>query len=72
MDRNGNLYFLTVNPPALVCWDSMTSYKPDHLKIIYRNDETMQFGSGVKVITNLFGEEELWVVTNRLQVGKFI
>ncbi|CAG9807015.1 unnamed protein product [Chironomus riparius] len=67
MDKNGNLYFVLLNPLAIVCWDSSTSYKTDNIKILHRNDETMQFASGVKVVTNLVGEEELWLVTNRLQ-----
>ena len=68
MDKNGNLYFVLLNPLAIVCWDSSTSYKTDNIKILYRNDETMQFAGGMKVVTNLVGDEELWLVTNRLQV----
>jgi hypothetical protein len=68
MDKNGNVFFVLLNPLAIVCWDSSTSYKTDNIKILYRNDETMQFASGVKVITNMVGDEELWLVTNRLQV----
>ncbi|XP_070509323.1 dopaminechrome tautomerase-like isoform X2 [Chironomus tepperi] len=67
MDKNGNLFFVLLNPLAIVCWDSSTSYKTDNIKILYRNDETLQFASGMKVVTNLSGEEELWLVTNRLQ-----
>jgi len=68
MDKNGNLYFVLLNPLAIVCWDSSTSYKTDNIKMLYRNDETMQFAGGVKIVTNMVGDEELWLVTNRLQV----
>ena len=73
MDKNGNLFFVLLNPLAIVCWDSSTSYKTDNIKILYRNDETMQFAGGLKIVTNMVGDEELWLVTNRLQVrNKFI
>lgn len=68
MDKNGNLYFVLLNPLAIFCWDSSTSYKSQNIKMVYKNDETLQFASGMKVVTNLVGEEELWLVTNRLQV----
>lgn len=67
MDRNGNLYFVLLKPLALVCWDSSTSYKPENFRTLYSDDTTLQFASGLKVVTNLNGEEELWMVTNRLQ-----
>lgn len=73
MDKNGNLFFVLLNPLAIACWDSSTSYKTDNIKILYRNDETMQFAGGLKIVTNMVGDEELWLVTNRLQVrNKFI
>lgn len=33
-----------------------------------QNDETLQFVTGLKVLTNGNGEEELWLLTNRFQV----
>lgn len=71
MDRNGNLFFVLLNPIALVCWDSSTTYNADNIKIVYKNDATMQFSGGMKVVKNLSGEEELWFITNRLQVKFF-
>lgn len=68
MDSNGNLFFVLVNPMALVCWDSSTPYTIDNIKVIYRDDETLQFASGVKIVRNAIGIEELWIMTNRFQV----
>lgn len=68
MDSNGNLFFVLLDPLALACWDSSTPYNTDNIKIIYRNDATLQFSSGMKVVRNPNGVEELWFVTNRLQV----
>jgi Major royal jelly protein len=69
MDQYGNLFFVLWDPLAIVCWDSSTSYNRENIKVVYRNDETLQFASGVKVVKNTNGNEELWMITNRLQVG---
>jgi hypothetical protein len=67
MDRNGNLFFVLMNPLALVCWDSETVYKVENIKILHQDNQTLQFASGLKIVTNLLGDEEIWIVTNRLQ-----
>jgi Major royal jelly protein len=69
MDRNGNLLFVLWDPLAIVCWDSSTPYNRDNIKILYRNDEILQFASGMKIVENGKGQEELWIFTNRLQVS---
>lgn len=71
MDRNGNLYFGVLQPSAIACWDSSTPYNLNNIRVIAQNNVTLQFASGVKVITNQRGEEELWVVTDRFQVKLF-
>lgn len=68
MDSNGNLWFVLLSPLALACWNTKTPYNPDNIKIVYRNDVILQFSGGMKVVQNLSGEEELWFITNRLQV----
>lgn len=68
MDRNGNLFFVTMDPIALICWDSSLPYTRDNLKIVVQNDITLQFASGLKVIKNLDGYDEVWILTNRFQV----
>lgn len=67
MDSNGNLYFGLMNPIAVVCWDSDLPYKTDNMRIVVRNDQTLQFVSGMKVVRDTLGQEELWAVSCRLQ-----
>lgn len=68
MDSNGNLFFVLLNPLALVCWDSTTPYTRANIKIVYQNDATLQFASGLKVVWNYNNIEEVWIMTNRFQV----
>ena len=68
MDSNGNLFFVLMNPIALVCWDSSTPYSTKNIKIVRENNITLQFASGVKINKNLKGDEEIWIMTNRYQV----
>lgn len=67
MDSNGNLYFGLLNQMAIGCWDSTTNYNPNNIRIVSQNLETLQFPSGVKVVRNRKGIEELWVMTCRFQ-----
>lgn len=68
MDSNGNLWFVLLNPIALCCWDSTTPYNRDNIKVVVRDDMTLQFASGLKVIKNTFGQDEVWTSTIRFQV----
>ncbi|XP_026470892.1 major royal jelly protein 1-like [Ctenocephalides felis] len=67
IDNHGNLFFGLVNPQAIACWDTSTPYEPQNLITVAENPETLQFASGVKVINNLIGGQELWVMTNSIQ-----
>lgn len=67
MDRNGNMFFVLNSPLALACWDSSTTYGRHNIKIVYRNDEILQFASGMKVKRNPQGEDELWIMTDKFQ-----
>lgn len=68
MDSNGNLFFGIWNPIGIACWHYSMPYTPANIHIVAQNNETLQFPSGVKVIKNLYGQEELWVATMKLQV----
>uniref|UniRef100_A0A182QDH9 Bee-milk protein n=1 Tax=Anopheles farauti TaxID=69004 RepID=A0A182QDH9_9DIPT len=67
MDSNGNLFFGLVEQNAIACWDSTTPYHPANMRIVSQNSETLQFPSGIKVVRNRKGVEELWVLTCRFQ-----
>lgn len=68
MDSHGNLWFVLVEPLALCCWDSSTPYDDKNIKMVVKNDKTLQFASGLKLVTNTSGKEELWITTIRIQV----
>lgn len=68
MDSNGNLFFGLMNPIAIGCWDSNKSYTRSNMRLVAQNDETLQFASGMKVVLNKKGKEELWVLTCSFQV----
>nr|QHN70681.1 yellow-d [Limenitis arthemis astyanax] len=67
MDNKGILYFGLMDPPSIWCWNSATEYSRRNFHKIAINRETLQFASGVKVVNNLKGEQELWVLTSRFQ-----
>lgn len=69
MDSNGNLFFGLTTPIAVACWDSNAPYSRDNMRIVAQNDQTLQFSSGLKVVRNKRGKEELWVLSCRFQVG---
>lgn len=68
MDSHGNLFFGLENPIAIACWDSDRPYTRDNMKIVAQNENNLQFVSGMKVITNRKGKEELWAISCRFQV----
>jgi hypothetical protein len=57
-----------MKPIALACWDSTLPYNRKNIKIVVRNDISLQFASGLKVVRNFDGLEEVWIMTNRFQV----
>ncbi|XP_055316182.1 protein yellow-like [Sitodiplosis mosellana] len=67
MDSNGNLFFGLERPSAIACWDSEKPYTRENMKIAVQNDNTLQFVSGLKVIVNRKGKEELWAMSCRFQ-----
>lgn len=67
MDSFGNLFFGVHEPIAVACWDSSKPYHLNNMRIVAHNAQTLQFSSGLKVIRNRKGDEEVWILTNRLQ-----
>lgn len=67
MDRKGILYFGLMEPPSIWCWNSATEFSPRNFHAVAIDKETLQFASGVKVVMNAKGEEELWVLTSSFQ-----
>lgn len=69
MDRNGNLFFGTIRPLGIACWDSNLPYTANNKKLVVQNDLTLQFISGLKIVTRN-NVQELWVLSCRFQVRK--
>lgn len=73
VSSSGRLFQLTFSfsfgPPQPQPQDSRTEYNQQNIKIVAQSDEILQFVTGLKIITNGNGEEELWLLTNRFQVG---
>lgn len=67
MDRNGIMYFGLMEPPSIWCWNAATEFSPRNFHQLAVNRETLQFASGVKIVNNLKGEQELWVLTSSFQ-----
>lgn len=66
MDSQGNLFFGLEEPNAIACWNINGPYNANNF--VAQNRQTLQFASGVKVIMNKKGKEELWALTCRFQV----
>ncbi|NP_001161913.1 yellow-e3 precursor [Tribolium castaneum] len=67
IDKDGVMYFGLMSDVTLNCWNTHTEYGPKTIDIIAKNLQTLQFASGVKVITNSKAGQELWVLTSRFQ-----
>lgn len=67
MDRNGNLFFGLNSPNAIACWDSTTPYNRQNIRIVAYDEQQLQFASGMKIVRNNNGIDELWVSTCRFQ-----
>lgn len=65
--RRGVIFFQLVQLTAVACWNIEKPFTPENVVIIAQDELTLQYVSGIKVITNIRGEEELWFNTNRLQ-----
>ncbi|XP_063380726.1 protein yellow-like [Cydia fagiglandana] len=67
MDRDGILFFGLMEPPSIWCWNSATEYTPRNFHQIAIDRETLQFASGMKIVNNLKGDQELWILTSSFQ-----
>ncbi|XP_022834433.1 major royal jelly protein 1-like isoform X1 [Spodoptera litura] len=67
IDRNGIMYFGLMDPPSILCWNTATEFSSQNFHTVAADKETLQFASGVKIVLNARGEEELWVLTSSFQ-----
>ncbi|XP_055904967.1 major royal jelly protein 3 [Eupeodes corollae] len=68
MDSKGNLFANTEDPLTVFAWNIYSSpYTFNSFKIVANNQEQLQFASGMKIVRNPQGKEELWMLTCRFQ-----
>lgn len=67
VDRDGIMFFGLMDPPSIWCWNTATEFSSDNFHQVAIDRETLQFASGVKIVNNLKGEQELWVLTSSFQ-----
>ncbi|XP_063904231.1 protein yellow-like isoform X2 [Zophobas morio] len=67
IDKDGIMYFGLMSDVTFNCWNTRTEYGRKNTEAISRNRQTLQFASGVKVVTNSKASQEVWVMTSRFQ-----
>ncbi|KAF5274198.1 hypothetical protein FQA39_LY07302 [Lamprigera yunnana] len=67
IDKNGIAYFGLVSDTSINCWNTRTDYGNHNIGQLVQDSMKLQFPSGVKVINNQKGKQELWFVTMRFQ-----
>ncbi|XP_034942656.1 major royal jelly protein 1-like [Chelonus insularis] len=67
ISKDGVMFFQLVELTAIACWNIQKPFTYDYIEILAINEDLFQYVSGMKVIKNYQGEEELWFNTNRLQ-----
>lgn len=61
------MFFQLAEFTALACWNIERPFVPENVVVLAQDPETLQYISGIKILTNALGEEEVWFNTNRLQ-----
>ncbi|CAG9857799.1 unnamed protein product [Phyllotreta striolata] len=69
VDSDGILYFGLMSEIDVACFDTRGKYGRNcpSTDIVARNNDTLQFISGMKVVRNPRGVEELWLLSSRFQ-----
>ncbi|BFF90767.1 protein yellow [Drosophila madeirensis] len=68
VSRSGFWFCGFLEPIGIVGWNIQTPYTKANLKLLALNPKTLQFVSGMKIVTRPSdGREELWLLSNRLQ-----
>ncbi|XP_066592037.1 uncharacterized protein [Prorops nasuta] len=69
ISSEGTLFLGLTTETAIACWNIYRPPTKSHLQLAVQDREKLQFASGVKVLPagQAGWDEELWVVTNRLQ-----
>lgn len=63
----GIMIFGLIKESQIACWDTRTEYGTRNFDIVANNQITLQFPSGIKILKNRKGEQEVWIMTSRFQ-----
>lgn len=67
IDGRNNVYCVTFNPVKLFVWNVNSPYNSRNFGNLPAKSDDLQFVSGMKVLRNREGQEELWMLSNRYQ-----
>ncbi|XP_060521668.1 major royal jelly protein 3-like isoform X2 [Cylas formicarius] len=67
IDSNGIMFFGLLSDTQIACWNIEIEYHPKNFDVVASDVTSLQFPSGIKVIKNNEGIDELWVMTSRFQ-----
>lgn len=74
ISETGALFFGLVSDTALGCWNENRPLKRRNIEIVAKNNDTLQFISGIKIIkqisSNIYerqNNEYIWIVSNKYQ-----
>ncbi|XP_063230558.1 protein yellow-like [Bacillus rossius redtenbacheri] len=74
MSEDAVLFFNLLSRNTLGCWNSRLPYTSSNLVQLVRDDEALQFVSGMKIVRDRSGREVLWALScrfQRLMTGSF-
>ncbi|KAK4874682.1 hypothetical protein RN001_014042 [Aquatica leii] len=63
--KNGVAFFGLASPTSIDCWNTFNTYGNEFIYEVYKNETTLQHISGLKIITDPSGREELWFANTR-------
>lgn len=67
IDSKGNMFTSTDDPLSIFVWNINTPYNKTSFRVVANNPDQLQVVSGMKVVKNPFGLEQLWVSACRFQ-----
>lgn len=67
MSETGTLLCGLVQPASILAWNILQPYNQQSLALVIEDEQRLQFTSGLKIVRNHEGKEEMWALSNRLQ-----
>ncbi|XP_017778766.1 PREDICTED: protein yellow-like isoform X2 [Nicrophorus vespilloides] len=67
IDKDGIMFFGLMTETSINCWNTANVEYGRYIDTVIKDTVRLQFASGVKVVTNSRGQQELWTLTSRFQ-----